>query len=265
MAKTSKKTSPAKRSAGNRSAGRGKPVKKAAKKATRNAKSSGSLTILALCLLGMTALWTLTAGSFAIADVFDRRAACQNWLVQAGRGDEGYRRVYDLQATRYGCSITKLGLKGYLAEKPIYPNIKWLLIVFGVPVALMMFYVAVLKLKRNWILGRKKKIWAKAEPIEFDDFEDMRDYGKPEEEKPAKAAEESKAAAALDETLAGDVAAGEPQSAGQSQAAGESQTAGADSPAPAKEEAPAAASGGAKKEDEEELSELEKILRQVDD
>jgi hypothetical protein len=89
------------------------------RKKEKRPKAKGNLTILALVLIALTGLWTLGTGNYAIKDVFERRNACQNWLVEAGRGQHGYLRVYDLAATQFGCSVTKLGLKGYMAEKPI--------------------------------------------------------------------------------------------------------------------------------------------------
>jgi len=45
----------------------------------------------------------------------------------------------------------------------------------GPPAGLMALYLLMLYFKRSWILSRKKKIWAKAGPLDFDDFEDMRE------------------------------------------------------------------------------------------
>lgn len=230
-----------------------KPVARKSGKKAAKGKSGGELTILAVALMALTMFWTLGAGSLAIVDIFSRRADCQAWLVEAGRGQSGYRRVYDEQATKFGCSITKLGLKGYMAERPIYPNVKWLLIVFGMPTGLMAFYFAVLKLKRSWILGRKKKIWALAGPLDFDDFEDTREF--PDADADEVLDEDAagvEAAAAPDDAPAADQAAGEPSQRKAKQAEGAGKT--ADEPEPAEEP-----------EEPEELSELDKILRQVDD
>jgi hypothetical protein len=113
---------------------------------------------------------------------------------------------------------------------------------FGVPAALMSLYVTLLKLKRSWILGRKKKLWSKAKPLQFDDFEDTR--GHPDTGGEEFLPEEDvkvDASASLNEILALDQAG----------------AAAADSNRPKTSKAEAKAAEG--------LSELEKILRQVDD
>ncbi len=224
------------------------PAKHSTKKSGKKGKpaiSNGELTILAVVLIAVTLFWTLGAGSFAVSDVFDRRAGCQEWLVQAGSGEQGWRRVYDRQAERKGCSITKLGLKGYMADRPIYPNFKWLFIVFGIPVGLMLTYVFLLKFKRNWILGRKKKIWALTGPLDLDDFEDMREF--PDSEEEVVVVEEKKA---------------KPEATDKTPAPDKTPTTDPGDPAPAgKPQQPAQES----EEDEEGLTEFEKMLRQVDD
>jgi len=243
MAKATRKK-PAKKSA---------PKKKArARGRGKSAKPKGHFTLLAVAMIGLTAIWIIGAGSFAMIDVFDRRAACQNWLVEAGRGETGYRRVYDEVATKYGCSLTKIGFKGFIAEKPIYPNGKWILIVLAFPTIMMSIYGLILWLKRSWILGRKKRIWAKAGPLDFDDFEDMREF--PEDE----AEEKAKAKAAASPAPAADASAKE--GAAKEGAAKE----GAAEDGSATESEPSDKSAEEPEKEEEELSELEKIMRQVD-
>jgi len=234
---------------------RKKPAKKSAPKKARarskgkGAKPKGHFTLLAVAMIGLTAIWTIGAGSFAMVDVFDRRAACQNWLVEAGRGETGYRRVYDEVAVKYGCSLTKIGFKGFIAEKPIYPNGKWILIVLAFPTVMMSIYGLILWLKRSWILGRKKRIWAKAGPLDFDDFEDMRDFPEDEEEEKAKAkAAEPPSPAAKASTKDG-ATGDEAKTDAKAEPSDKAETKEAEEP----------------EKKEEELSELEKILRQVDD
>ncbi len=243
MAKPSKKKAAAKKPARQLAKRSGK---KSGKK-VQPAKSKGELTILAVVLMAVTLFWTLGAGSFAVSDVFDRRASCQEWLVQAGSGEQGWRRVYDRQSERKGCSITKLGLKGYMANRPIYPNFQWLFIVFGIPVVLMLTYVFLLKFKRSWILGRKKKIWALTGPLDLDDYEDMREFPDSAEEvivvEEKKAKPEAAAAPAPDKTPTPDASA----------------------PAPAGKPQQSKQPKQKSEEVEGELTEFEKMLRQVDD
>jgi len=241
MAKPSRKKAAAKKPARN-------PAKKSSNKSSKKgkaAKPKGELTVLAVVLMAVTLFWTLGAGSFAVSDIFDRRAACQEWLVQAGSGDQGWKRVYDRQSERKGCSITKLGLKGYMAERPIYPSPNWFFIVFGIPVVLLLTYGFLLKFKRGWILGRKRKLWALAGPLNFDDFEDMREHPDIEDEEVVTEAKKPKPDAAA--------------------ASDKSKTADADQTKPASEGGPKQPEQAPAKDGEEELSELEKILRQTDD
>lgn len=243
MAKATRKK-PAKKGAAKKAKARGKGKGK-------GGKSTGHFTFLAVAMIGLTVIWSIGAGSFAMIDVFDRRAACQNWLVEAGRGETGYRRVYDEVALKYGCSLTKIGFKGFIAEKPIYPSGKWILIVLAFPTIMMSIYGILLWLKRSWILGRKKRIWALAGPLNFDDFEDTRDFPEDEVEEKAEAKTAAPPSPAADETT-GDGAAkdGAPGDEAASDAkAGTSDESEAEEP----------------EKKEEELSELEKILRQVDD
>jgi hypothetical protein len=256
MAKAAKKT-PA-----------GKAGKKGQKPATTKVKSgkanqkksTNQLTWLAKSLLGMTFLWFLIAGYFASSDLMARRASCLDWLVQESRSVQGYKRVFNTDSVRLGCSVQKLGLRGFIAEPPIYPNLMGLALLFLPPAGMMGFVLLAFKFRRGLILHQKKKVWAKAGPLDLDDFEDTRDLPSEEdiqEMEEAEARENMTAAESMNEALeeAAKKTAGPDKTKSAKQApkqAGKPQPEKA-KPAPEPEKP------------EEELSELEKILRQVDD
>ncbi|MBT3788164.1 MAG: hypothetical protein HN725_15290 [Alphaproteobacteria bacterium] len=245
-----------------------KPVaKKPAKGKKGNGKPRIQLTWLAMGLLGVTFLWFLIAGYIATSDLMARRANCIDWLVGENRAEHGYKRVFNTDSVRFGCTVQKLGLRGFIAEPPIYPDINGLLLVFFPPATMMGFYLLAFKFRRGWILRQKKKVWAKAGPLDLDDFEDMRDLPSEAEIKAiddAAAAEEAeKEAAAMRKRQGEETAADKagksakkpaPKSADKGAAEKPKATAAKPAPKPAEPEKP-----------EAELSELEKILRQVDD
>jgi hypothetical protein len=252
MAKTAKKT--AGRAAGKKAPASGKRNKKE--------KPARQLTWLAKGLLAITLMWFVTGGYFATNDLMSRRAACIDWLVGESRAEQGYKRVFNTAPLKFGCSLQKLGLRGFIAEPPIYPNVQGLLLVFAPPVIMMGFILLMFKFRRGWILHQKKKVWAKAGPLDLDDFEDTRD--RPSEEEiaemdAAEAEEKLNAAESMDAALEGVVT--------------ESPAKASKKPAPSaskgKEGASAKRIPAAKPAEPEkpsdELSELEKILRQVDD
>ena len=248
-----------------------KPAPKAKSARGKGKKGSGNqLTWLAWGILGLTLTWFVIGGYFATSDLMARRAACIDWLVAENRGEEGYKRVFNTEASRFGCSLQKLGLRGFMAEPPIYPNARGLLLVFGPPLGFMAFYLLAWKFRRGWILRQKKKVWAKAGPLNLDDFEDMRDLPSEEEireQEEAEAREKLSAADSMDATLedvAGQQAAPAPKQKPAKPAAQQQKTGSEDAAkAPAKPAKPAKPAEAEKPE--EELSELEKILRQVDD
>jgi len=257
-AKKSKSGSPGRK--GKKAAAPGKSKKRGNKK--------NGLTWLAKGLLAATLVWFVIGGYIATNDLLQRRANCIDWLVQENRAIQGYKRVFNTDAARFGCSVQKLGLRGFIADPPIYPNITGLAIVFGPPLGLMAFYLLAWRFRRGLILHQKKKIWAKAGPIDFDDFEDMRDL--PDEDDIAAQDAEDAAArmdaaesmnAALEDTASATPAA-KPKPAAKSAtkakaAPPKAQDKSDKAAKPAKQEKP--------EKPEEELSELEKILRQVDD
>ncbi|MBT4017982.1 MAG: hypothetical protein HOE62_08530 [Alphaproteobacteria bacterium] len=247
----------------------GKTKGKAAKKPAKGGKSASKkinkssrrLTWLAKGLLATTLLWFVIAGYFAASDVKNRRAGCFEWLTQQNRTIQGYKRVFNTDSEKIGCSVQKLGLRGFIAEPPIYPDLFGLLLVFGAPAGMMGFYLMAFKFRRGLILYQKKKIWAEAGPLDFDDFEDMRDLPDEEEiqaQDEAEAAQKMNAAESMDAAL--EEAAGQ-QPAAPAKPAVKKPDANADKKAAPVVEADKTDEA---EKPEEELSELEKILRQVD-
>ncbi len=178
MAKNAKKT--AKKKADK--AAKGKTAKKAAAKAApkkaagkRRGKADNQLTYLAMGLLAVSLLWFLIASVYAGAGVMQRRGTCQDWLHDKRKLEQGWARVYDTTSERQGCNLTKIAFKGFIAKPPIYPKPVEFGLALGPPAGLMALYLMMLYFKRNWILRQKKKIWAQAGPLDFDDFEDMRE------------------------------------------------------------------------------------------
>jgi hypothetical protein len=238
------------------------PAKKGKGKSKETPKSQ--LTWLAKGLLAGTFLWFLFSGFLATSDLMARRANCIDWLVEQSRAVQGYKRVFNTDSARFGCSLQKLGLRGFIAEPPIYPNIEGLILIFSPPLGVVAFYLLAFRFRRGWILRGKKKVWAKTGPMDLDDFEDMRNL--PDEEEiaamdEADAAENRTTAEAMNDAL---------EDAAQKTAPASKLTAKPAKTATVKPASKAAAKPSSKapaepEEPKEEMSELDKILRQVDD
>jgi|GEM_PF-3836923 hypothetical protein len=234
------------------------------KKGKNQEKSKSQLTWLAKGLLAGTFLWFLFAGFIATSDLMARRANCIDWLVGQSRAVQGYKRVFNTDSTRFGCSLQKLGLRGFIAEPPIYPNIEGLILIFSPPLGVVAFYLLAFRFQRGWILRGKKKVWAKTGPLDLDDYEDMRDLPDEEEIKAldeADAAENKTTAESMNDAL--EEAAR--KTAPPSKAGAKPATKAAATPAPKPAAKPASKAAAEPEEPEEEMSELDKILRQVDD
>jgi hypothetical protein len=255
MAKAANKAKP-----GSAAKKKKKPAAPAKKGKGKNpGKAKSQLTWLAKGLLAGTFLWFLFSGFLATNDLMARRANCIDWLVEQSRSVQGYKRVFNTDSARFGCSLQKLGLRGFIAEPPIYPNIEGLILIFSPPLGVVAFYLLAFRFRRGWILRGKKKVWAKTGPMDLDDFEDMRNL--PSEEEiaamdEADAAENKTTAESMNDALEDAAKKTAPASKADAKPAPKSAAKPGSKPAakPAEPEEP-----------EEELSELDKILRQVDD
>jgi len=260
MAKAANKAKP-----GSTAKKKKKPVVPAKKGSGKNQeKAKSQLTWLAKGLLAGTFVWFLFSGFVATSDLMARRANCIDWLVEQSRAVQGYKRVFNTDAARYGCSLQKLGLRGFMAEPPIYPNIKGLILIFSPPLGVVAFYLLAFRFQRGWILRGKKKVWAKTGPMNLDDFEDMRDL--PSEEEiaamdEAEAAENKTTAESMNDAL--EEAA--QKTAPASKIAAKPATKAAAKPAAKVAAKPVSKAAPEPEKPDEEMSELDKILRQVDD